>query len=118
MSPAERQGVDSELSGLSDLRLPPTMSSAPSLQITPTSSSHSQKQQNLLLYLFHPCAVTNNNWRYSDVASLEACEAGRSDLWEENDGRVWSEPPGEMHSRLTDEHRNECVAPKRPILNV
>ena len=62
----------------------------------------SEKQANLVRYLLSPIPVTHNHFGYTDLSSMEQCDAGAGDLWEEQRGKVWSEEATEAHSELTD----------------
>ena len=61
----------------------------------------SERQANLIKYLFSPTPVMHHDFGYSDISSVEQCQAGLADLWEEQGGDVWVEPPTEMHAIMT-----------------
>lgn len=68
----------------------------------PSDLRPSEKQANLVRYMLSPTAVTHHHLGYSDLSSIEGCEAGITDIWEEQGGRVWSDDPSEAHAGLTD----------------
>ena len=69
--------------------------------------SASEKQANLLRYMFCPEAVEDLRWGYNDVQDIELCASGNSDLWESQGGRVYQEEPSEAHLSIPDEGLNE-----------
>ena len=75
---------------------------------SPTASA-SEKQQNLLRFLFSPEAVEDLQYGYNDIADIELCAAGDSDLWESQDGKVYREAPSEAHMSIPDEGLSEYV---------
>jgi hypothetical protein len=46
--------------------------------------------------------VTHNEFRYTDLSSIELCDQGLANLYEEDEGRVWLEAPSEAHAALVD----------------
>ncbi|KIS00878.1 hypothetical protein L804_02301 [Cryptococcus deuterogattii 2001/935-1] len=60
-----------------------------------------EKQHGLIRYLLSPYPILSTVLGYSDVASIESCKQGQSDLWEEMGGKVWEEEPSEAHKSLT-----------------
>ena len=81
-----------------------------SIPQTPGSSPHKTRQDRLLRYLFHPTPVDYADGMYSDISSLEVCKSGHCDLWEEQAGRVWMEPPSEAQLELDDRPAYSLVA--------
>ena len=73
----------------------------------PHDLSASDKQHNLLRFLFCPEAVQDLRWGYNDLQDAELCAAGNSDLWESLGGRVYQEAPSEAHLSIPDEGLNE-----------
>lgn len=71
--------------------------------------SASQKQTNLLRYLFAAEPVLDQRYGYTDLSSIHQCDAGESDLWEEMGGRVWTEAPTPAHLALDADAMTECV---------
>lgn len=59
-----------------------------------------EKQHDLIRYLLSPYPILTPVLGYSDVASIESCKRGESDLWEEMGGKVWEEEPSEVHKSL------------------
>ena len=68
----------------------------------PSDLRPSEKQANLVRYMLSPTAMTHHHLGYSDLSSMEGCDAGLTDIWEEQGGRVWAEDPSEAHAELTD----------------
>ncbi|OXB38805.1 hypothetical protein J007_01408 [Cryptococcus neoformans] len=85
----------------SSLNLPPPTSlpNHPPPQPPPLLTPGEQ-QHDLIRYLLSPYPVLTSVLGYSDVASIESCKRGESDLWEEMGGKVWEEGPSEAHKSL------------------
>ncbi|KIY34418.1 hypothetical protein I305_03200 [Cryptococcus gattii E566] len=66
----------------------------------PPPLTPSEKQHGLIRYLLSPYPVLIPVLGYSDVASIESCKQGQSDLWEEMGGKVWEEEPSEAHKSM------------------
>ncbi|OXG21701.1 hypothetical protein C366_01384 [Cryptococcus neoformans Tu401-1] len=85
----------------SSLNLPPPTSlpNHPPPQPPPLLTPGEQ-QHDLIRYLLSPYPILTSVLGYSDVASIESCKRGESDLWEEMGGKVWEEGPSEAHKSL------------------
>nr|XP_019013725.1 uncharacterized protein I206_01796 [Kwoniella pini CBS 10737]OCF52506.1 hypothetical protein I206_01796 [Kwoniella pini CBS 10737] len=66
-------------------------------------------QRDMIKYLFAPLAIVNLEYGYNDVSSLSMCKDGKSDLWEEQDGKIWYEQPSEIHKSLDEEAIKDLV---------
>ncbi|WVR05392.1 hypothetical protein IAU60_002406 [Kwoniella sp. DSM 27419] len=60
----------------------------------------SEKQQNLIQYLFAPYPITSLEYGFTDMSSIRACHERHDDLFEEAGGKLWSISPSEAHLRL------------------
>ncbi|WWD09924.1 hypothetical protein V865_008054 [Kwoniella europaea PYCC6329] len=66
-------------------------------------------QQAMLRYLFSPAAITTSEHGYDDLSSISLCREGQSDLWEEQDGKVWYEEPSDAHKSLNEESMKDLI---------
>ncbi|KAK6903149.1 hypothetical protein I203_108412 [Kwoniella mangroviensis CBS 8507] len=74
------------------------------LPVTPEAS-----QQAMLKYLFSPAAITTLEHGYDDLSTISLCREGQSDLWEEQDGKVWCEEPSDSHKSLYEETMKDLI---------
>lgn len=102
-------------SGVVEQPSPPRPLSQPSNEVLPISRTLSQtvsgssKQANLLRYLFAPEPVLDLRYGYNDSTSIQLCDTGESDLWEEMGGDVWTEEPSSAHLGTDQDAINEYV---------
>jgi len=68
----------------------------------PSARRPSEKQVNLFRFLLSPKPVLHHDFGYSDVSSIELCQTGHSDLWEEQGGDIWKQEATEAHTDLTE----------------
>ncbi|WVQ78529.1 hypothetical protein IAT38_000615 [Cryptococcus sp. DSM 104549] len=78
-------------------------------QHSPPPQTPEEKQKALIRYILSPYPVLTNQYGYTDLASIDGCKRGTSDLWEEQGGAVWDEPPSEAHLGMDDHAMEELV---------
>lgn len=111
----QNQTVLIQDSGVVEQPSPPRPLSQPANEALPISrtlsdtASGSSKQANLLRYLFAPEPVLDLRYGYNDTASIQLCDTGQSDLWEEMGGDVWTEESSSAHLNMDQDAINEYV---------